>query len=106
MYAVRLMGHSWFQGQNAKGVACNKDLQKAMIFETLEKAETAAMFFTSTNPLWIGKVTVKRLKQVRIQSRIARVLEWKQVKNRKGETINVAAKTTISRVSVKRYVVK
>lgn len=105
MFALRILGHSWYQSHSPAGIASCQDLQKATIYSTRDAAEEDAILLGAAWPSTLSKLVVKRLRKVRIQRRTSRVVEWKTVM-RGGVKAPAPARTTIDCEWVMRYVVK
>ena len=71
MYAVRILGVAWVQqvyGLAKPGeVTEDRDLSNATRFPTLEKALSFALIVTTRNPDLIGKLAVRKIREVRFK---------------------------------------
>jgi hypothetical protein len=105
MFALRLIGDAWYCGfMNGGPISANK-LDDARHFDTREEVESELVLFAARCPRYIGKLSVKRIRAVRVQKRTAHVAEWKVVK-RGGRETRVPARTIMNCEWVTRYVVK
>ncbi len=64
MYALRLIGHTWYKSHDATSIGSANSLDNATIYETAEEAETAAMILTTAHADWMRKVRVCRVRVV------------------------------------------
>lgn len=61
MYAIRLIGNSWYRSHAPDSVGSSRSLNEAMLYATEEGATTAAMILTMAHPQWMRKVRIQRV---------------------------------------------
>ena len=105
MFALRVVGDSWYCATNGSGPISANKLDDARHFDSRAEAESELLLFVAKCPYYIGKVVVKPIRAVRMQKRTARVLEWKE-RIKSGKKVRVPAKTVMDCEWVTRYVVK
>lgn len=67
MYAIRIVGLSWYQFHDSYKCMTGADLQKATFYKTREEAERVALLVAVKFPQWMGKLRINKIKVLRIQ---------------------------------------
>lgn len=67
MYAIRLVGNSWYTSHHRLGLYTDPHLNGAKLFPCREDAVTAAMLLAVAFPTWLAGLRVVKVKKLRIQ---------------------------------------
>lgn len=73
MFAIRLIGNSWYINHDRSAIATTTDLNdgRVRLYKGRFEAQTAAVVLTAAWPNWIQKVKIVRVRSVRRHKVIA-----------------------------------